>query len=336
MIQPLLRIDDLTVQLRTPHGEAPVLDAVSLDIGAEETVAVVGESGCGKSMLALSIMRLIPERVARISGGSINLGPTDLARLSEGDMQRLRGRAVSMVFQEPMTSLNPVLSVGRQVAEVIRRHEKVSLREAQDRAVEMLELVRLPDPKRQAKVFPHQLSGGMRQRVIIAIALACRPQVLLADEPTTALDATIQAEILTLIRNLQDKLGMALMLITHDLGIVAETANRVAVMYAGRKVEEAPTRALFQLPRHPYTRGLMRSIPRLPRDGRGTNRGRRLAEIPGGVPTLGGSRQGCLFAGRCSHATERCRKVTPPLEMKADGHLVACWESDRLEAFSRD
>jgi peptide/nickel transport system ATP-binding protein len=274
--------------------------------------------------------------VAHISGGRIHLGATDLASLPEGDLQRLRGRAVSMVFQEPMTSLNPVLSVGRQVAEVIRRHENVSPREAQDRAIEMLELVRLPDPTRQAKIFPHQLSGGMRQRVVIAIALACRPQVLLADEPTTALDATIQAEILSLIRSLQGKLGMALMLITHDLGIVAETAHRVAVMYAGRKVEEAPTRALFQLPRHPYTRGLMRSIPRLPRAGGGANRGKRLAEIPGSVPALGGSRQGCLFAGRCAHATQRCREVTPPLELKADGHLVACWESDRLGAFSRD
>jgi peptide/nickel transport system ATP-binding protein len=336
MARPLLRIDDLTVQLRTLRGEGPVLDAVSLDIGAEETVAVVGESGCGKSMLALSIMRLIPERVARISGGRILLGATDLASLPEGAMQRLRGSAVSMVFQEPMTSLNPVLSVGRQVAEVIRRHEKVSPREAQDRAIEMLELVRLPDPKRQARVFPHQLSGGMRQRVVIAIALACRPQVLLADEPTTALDATIQAEILALIRGLQDKLGMALMLITHDLGIVAETADRVAVMYAGRKVEEAPTAALFRLPLHPYTRGLMRSIPRLPRAGGGTNRAKRLAEIPGTVPALGGSRQGCLFAGRCAYATQHCREVTPPLELKADGHLAACWESDRLGDFSRD
>ena len=334
MAQPLLRIDDLTVQLRTARGEAPVLDAVSLDIGAEETVAVVGESGCGKSMLALSIMRLIPERVARIAGGRIQLGATDLASLPEGEMQRLRGRAVSMVFQEPMTSLNPVLSVGRQVAEVIRRHERLSPRATQDRAIEMLELVRLPDPKRQAKVFPHQLSGGMRQRVVIAIALACRPQVLLADEPTTALDATIQAEILALIRGLQDKLGMALMLITHDLGIVAETADRVAVMYAGRKVEEAPTADLFRLPRHPYTRGLMRSIPRLPQGG--SNRGKRLAEIPGAVPSLGGPRQGCLFAGRCAYATQRCREVAPPLELKADGHLAACWEGDRLGAFNRD
>jgi peptide/nickel transport system ATP-binding protein len=330
---PVLAIEGLEVTVRAKGGRFPAVDRLSLSIHNEETVSVVGESGCGKSMLALAIMRLVPGPAARIVGGSVKLAGTELTRLSERAMQRVRGKGVSMVFQEPMTSLNPVLTVGRQIVEAIRRHEKLPARAARARAREMLHLVRLPDAARRFHDYPHQLSGGMRQRVVIAIALACRPQLLLADEPTTALDVTIQAEILALMRDLQDRLGMALMLITHDLGVVAETADRVAVMYAGRKVEEATTAALFADPRHPYTRGLLRSVPGV---RRGPALSHRLREIPGTVPPITAARGGCMFAARCAHVTDACVQAEPPLRVRADGHLVACWQSERLPEFVRD
>jgi peptide/nickel transport system ATP-binding protein len=243
-------------------------------------------------------------------------------------MRQVRGNEISMIFQEPMTSLNPVLTIGRQIAEALTLHRGLSHRDALMRAVEMLKLVNMPEPERRTEQYPHQLSGGMRQRVMIAMALACNPRLLIADEPTTALDVTIQAQILDLMRRLKEKTGAAIVLITHDLGVVAEMAQRVVVMYAGRKVEEAPVAALFAQPRHPYTRGLLGSIPRL---GEAQLAGRkRLAEIPGMVPSLREEIAGCIFAPRCAHATERCRREYPPLEHKAAGHWVACWESDRI------
>jgi peptide/nickel transport system ATP-binding protein len=323
---PLLSIDKLEVRLRSRGRDAPVLEDIDIAVGRRETLAVVGESGCGKSMLALAVMGLMPP-VARVAKGTISLDGTELTALDERRMQQVRGKAVSMVFQEPMTALNPVLSVGHQIAEVVRRHEGLSRRAAMERAVEMLALVRLPEPRRQAADYPHRLSGGMRQRVVIAIALACRPGLLLADEPTTALDVTIQAEILALMRSLQDELGMALVLITHDLGVVAETADRVAVMYAGRKIEEAPVAALFGTPLHPYTTGLLGAIAQ-PADARTSNGPgrRRLVEIRGTVPPLGAPRVGCLFAPRCPLADEHCRSVSPPLVEHAPGHRAACWK----------
>jgi oligopeptide/dipeptide ABC transporter ATP-binding protein len=322
MTAPHLSVEKLEVRLRSRGRDAPVLEDVDIAVDRRETLAVVGESGCGKSMLALAIMGLMPP-VARVAKGRISLDGTELTALDERRLQQVRGKAVSMVFQEPMTALNPVLSVGHQIAEVVQRHERVSRHAAMERAVEMLDLVRLPEPRRRAADYPHRLSGGMRQRVVIAIALACRPGLLLADEPTTALDVTIQAEILGLIRSLQDELGMALVLITHDLGVVAETADRVAVMYAGRKIEEAPVEALFRRPLHPYTVGLLGAIAQ-PADA-GTRR--RLVEIRGSVPPLGSPRVGCLFAPRCPLADDHCRSASPPLVEHEPGHRAACWKA---------
>jgi peptide/nickel transport system ATP-binding protein len=322
----VLEVKNLQTVFFTASGLFRAVDDVSFTVGRGETLAIVGESGCGKSVTALSIMRLVPDPPGRIVGGSVTLEGTDLLGVSDAEMRRIRGNRISMIFQEPMTSLNPVLTIGRQIAETVKLHQNLSGDAAKERAVEMLRLVHIPDAETRLRQYPHELSGGMRQRVMIAMALACNPQVLIADEPTTALDVTIQAQILDLIAELKDKLGTAVILITHDLGVVAETAQRVVVMYAGRKVEEAPVEALFDNPLHPYTRGLMLAIPRLDVDAEEGGRRPRLQEIPGMVPLLTRPIVGCAFAARCGLATERCRTVAPPVVDAGGGHTVACWE----------
>jgi peptide/nickel transport system ATP-binding protein len=317
----LLEIDQLQTHFRTPDGVNRAVDGVSFQIEAGQTLAVVGESGCGKSVTAMSILRLIPEPPGKIAG-AIRFQGRNLLDLSDREMRAIRGNDISMIFQEPMTSLNPVLTIGRQIGETLRLHQGLGSQEAEARAVEMLNLVGIPEPRQRVTEYPHQLSGGMRQRVMIAIALACSPKLLIADEPTTALDVTIQAQILDLMRDLKARVGAAIMLITHDLGVVAEVADQVVVMYAGRKVEEAPVRQLFANPRHPYTRGLLGAVPKLGSSLTGTTT--RLAEIPGLVPSLKQRIVGCVFAGRCPHTTDLCRAVAPGLEEKSPGHIAAC------------
>jgi oligopeptide/dipeptide ABC transporter ATP-binding protein len=327
---PILEIQDLKTHFFSRDGVAKAVDGVSCSVNRGETLGVVGESGCGKSVTALSVLRLIPDPPGKIVGGTIKFNGVDLLTLPQKKMQSIRGNDISMIFQEPMTSLNPVLTVGHQISEAIILHQGLSTREALNKAVEMLKLVRIPDPERRVREYPHQMSGGMRQRVMIAMALSCNPKVLIADEPTTALDVTIQAQILNLMLELQSKLGTAIMLITHSLGVVAETAQRVVVMYAGRKVEEAAVGELFDKPMHPYTVGLMNSVPRLAEAAQ-TEPGRiRLTEIPGIVPSLLNLPQGCTFAPRCTYATDQCRAAYPPLEQKRPGHWVSCWETDKL------
>jgi len=327
----VLEVEGLRTVFFTRRGLIRAVDDVSFSLRAGETLAVVGESGCGKSMTALSIMRLVPDPPGRIVGGRVRLEGRDLLALDETEMRDVRGNEISMIFQEPMTSLNPVLTIGEQVSEAIRLHRDVSAREAMAEAVEMLRLVKIPDPLRRAREYPHQLSGGMRQRAMIAMALACHPKVLIADEPTTALDVTIQAQILDLMLGLQRELGTAIVLITHDLGVVAETAQRVVVMYAGKKVEEAAVEVLFEDPLHPYSQGLLNSIPRLPSmGGAPEGGGERLKEIPGTVPSLVDLPPGCIFAPRCAFADERCRREYPPYEEKRRGHWAACWHSDEI------
>ena len=318
---PLLEVENLQTHFRTPDGVNRAVDGVSFHVGEGETLAVVGKSGCGKSVTANSILRLIPEPPGKIAG-SIRFRGTDLLQLSDKEMRRVRGNDISMIFQEPMTSLNPVLTIGRQLGETLRLHQRVSRREADDRAMEMLQLVGISETRRRLAEYPHHLSGGMRQRVMIAIALSCRPKLLIADEPTTALDVTIQAQILDLMKDLKTKVGAAIILITHDLGIVAEVAERVMVMYAGRKVEEAPVTKLFCSPRHPYTQGLFGAVPKLGSSLTGERT--RLSEIPGLVPSLKERIPGCVFAGRCAMATDFCRQSAPALEIKAPEHLAAC------------
>ncbi len=327
----LLDVEDLRTYFFLRGGILKAVDGVSFQLKPHETLAIVGESGCGKSMTALSLMRLIPDPPGKIVGGSVKLDGRDLLALDERAMRGVRGKDISMIFQEPMTSLNPVMTVGRQIAEALLLHEGLSQRDAMRRAVEILRLVRIPEPEQRLKEYPHQLSGGMRQRVMIAMALACNPKVLLADEPTTALDVTIQAQILDIILDLQKKLGTAVILITHDLGVVAETAQRVIVMYAGKKVEESSVEELFARPLHPYTHGLMASIPRLElmRGGTGETK-RRLQEIPGIVPALTNLPPGCTFAPRCPFADDRCRRDAPPYEQKRPAHWAACWHSEAL------
>jgi len=321
----LLEIDRLSIDFATADGLLRAVDGFSLAIEAGETVAIVGESGCGKSVTAMSVLRLLPEPQARMHG-AIRFEGRDLLRLPIAAMRAIRGDAISMVFQEPMSSLNPVLTVGHQIGETLRLHQGLSARVARSRAVEMLALVGIPAPERRVREYPHQLSGGMRQRVMIAIALACNPKLLIADEPTTALDVTIQAQILDLMRDLQHRLGSAILLITHDLGVVAETAERVVVMYAGRIVEAAPVAALFATPKHPYTRGLLGAVPRLGSSLRGGRQ--RLAEITGVVPSLRDRPTGCAFAPRCALAADICRKQAPLLDATAQGHAVACYFAD--------
>ncbi|HEX2939516.1 MAG TPA: ABC transporter ATP-binding protein [Rhodopila sp.] len=318
----LLEVENLQTHFATPDGVVRAVEGLSFHIDAGETVAIVGESGCGKSVTSMSILRLIPQPPGKIHG-RIAFQNRDLLSLSEQEMQDIRGNAISMIFQEPMTSLNPVLTVGRQIGETVRLHQGLSARDAEAKAVEMLTLVGIPAPARRVREYPHQLSGGMRQRVMIAMALACNPKLLIADEPTTALDVTIQAQILDLMRDLKTRMGSAIMLITHDLGVVAEMAQRVVVMYAGRKVEEASVNDVFANPLHPYTRGLLGAVPKLGSSLEAGGRG-KLAEIPGLVPSLRKPIVGCAFAGRCSLATDFCRQVAPAIEPKLPGHSVAC------------
>jgi len=317
----LLDIRGLKTHFKTDDGWLHAVDGVDIAIDRGETVGVVGESGCGKSVTAKTVMKLIDMPPGKIVAGQVLWKGRDLVPLPPQAMQKIRAKEISIVFQEPMTSLNPVFSVGEQIAESLRLHEGLSRREAMDRAVQMLKLVRIPTPERRVRDYPHQFSGGMRQRVMIAIALACKPQLLIADEPTTALDVTIQAQILDLLQRLKDEMGMAVMLITHAMGVVAEVAQRVVVMYAGKVVEEAPVQALFAHPRHPYTQGLIRSIPRIDLDARHKT---RLEAIPGTVPKLIEPAEGCRFAARCKHARAECLQATPPLREVAAGHRVAC------------
>ncbi len=315
---PLLEIDSLRTWFDTLSGTVRAVDGVSFTVQAGQTLGVVGESGCGKSVTALSILRLLPTPPARHLG-AIRYRGTNLLDFSEREMRQIRGNRISMIFQEPMTSLNPVLTVGRQIAETVLVHQETNRAEAMQRAVEMLRLVQIPEPERRAREYPHQLSGGMRQRVMIALALACNPELLIADEPTTALDVTIQAQILDLIKRLQKELGMGVMLITHDLGVVAESCDRVVVMYAGRKVEESSVLALFSRPLHPYTRALMASMPAM------NSQLKRLTEIPGMVPSPHELGRGCAFAARCQYAQQRCVDENPPLTSQGEDHVVACF-----------
>jgi peptide/nickel transport system ATP-binding protein len=321
----VLDVKGLQTVFFTNSGLFKAVDDVSFSVRRGETLAIVGESGCGKSVTALSVMRLVPNPPGRIVGGSIALEGIDLLGLDESEMRQIRGNRISMIFQEPMTSLNPVMRIGDQITEAVRLHRPMNRKQAWNQAIEMLRLVRIPVPERRALEYPHQLSGGMRQRAMIAMALACRPALLIADEPTTALDVTIQAQILALILELQKELGMGLVLITHDLGVVAQTAQRVIVMYAGKKVEEADVETLFASPRHPYTRGLMASIPSVP--SLSTNANERLVEIPGMVPSLTNLPKGCAFAPRCGLAIARCHEEYPPLQSWGTGHLAACWRA---------
>jgi peptide/nickel transport system ATP-binding protein len=318
----LLEVDQLQTHFGTPDGVVRAVEGLSFHIDAGETLAIVGESGCGKSVTSMSILRLIQEPPGKMAG-AIRFQGRDLLTLPEAEMRKLRGNDISMIFQEPMTSLNPVLTIGRQIGETLRLHQGMNARQAEDRSVEMLTLVGIPAPGRRVREYPHQLSGGMRQRVMIAMALACNPKLLIADEPTTALDVTIQAQILDLMRDLKTRLGSAIMLITHDLGVVAEMAQRVVVMYAGRKVEEASAVEIFGNPQHPYTRGLLGAVPKLGSSLVTTGRS-KLAEIPGLVPSLRKPIIGCAFAGRCQSATDLCRTIAPAVEEKRPGHSVAC------------
>ena len=316
---PLLSVDGLKTYFKTSGGLFKAVDGVSFSVEAGKTLAIVGESGCGKSVTAMSIMRLVPEPPGETVAGSIRYAGDELIGKSRREIEDLRGAEISMIFQEPMTSLNPVSRVGAQIAEGLKRHKGMTDAQARERAIEMLRLVRIPSPETRVDEFPHQMSGGMRQRVMIAIALACDPKLLIADEPTTALDVTIQAQILELLRSLQDKLKTAIILITHDLGVVAENAHRVVVMYAGRVVETAPVDAIFSDAQHPYTLGLLASVPRFDDDAE------RLLTIPGSVPHPAHMPAGCRFSPRCTLATSKCTAEEPPLRSVASGHEVACW-----------
>jgi peptide/nickel transport system ATP-binding protein len=314
----LLQVDGLVTTFETSEGPVRAVDGVSFHVDKGETVALVGESGCGKSVTALSILRLVQAPAGRIAAGRIVFEGTELTALPEAEMRKVRGARIAMIFQEPMTSLNPVLTVGFQVAEAVQLHRGLSRREAWSEAVKMRDLVEIPDPAERANAYPHQLSGGMRQRVMIAMALSCSPELLIADEPTTALDVTIQAQILELLDGLRSRLGMSLLLITHDLGVVAERADRVLVMYAGRVVEEGPVDEVFATPRHPYTRGLLRSVPRLGRPHS------KLETIAGSVPRLTELPSGCRFRNRCELAEPSCASIDPLLEPFAEGRSAAC------------
>jgi peptide/nickel transport system ATP-binding protein len=322
MSERLLDIKGLKTYFFTEEGVVRAVDGVDLHIDKGETLGVVGESGCGKTVTALSVMKLIPMPPGKIVAGQMLYEGRDLVTLPPAQMRKVRGKEISMVFQEPMTSLNPVFTIGEQIAEAVRLHEGLGRRAAMDKTVEMLKIVHIPNPERRVKEYPHQLSGGMRQRVMIAMALSCNPKLLIADEPTTALDVTIQAQILELLNELKAKLGMAVLLITHDMGVIAETAQRVMVMYAGKVVEEAPVKELFKEPLHPYTQGLLRSIPRI--DTAATQK-KRLEAIPGVVPSLLNLPKGCSFEPRCPHAKPVCKDQEPVLKEVRRGHKVSCW-----------
>ncbi len=315
----LLRVANLQTYFHTDDGTARAVDGVSFEIERGKTLGLVGESGCGKSVTALSVMRLIPSPPGKIEGGNIYMRETDLLRLSEAQMRKIRGNDISMVFQEPMTSLNPVFTVGNQIMEVLRLHQKMTKRMAREKTVDLLSQVRIPEPIQRVNEYPHQLSGGMKQRVMIAMALACNPELLIADEPTTALDVTIQAQLLDLLNELQEQFRMSILLITHDLGVIAETADSVAVMYAGKIVEYASAEDLFGEPKHPYTMGLFGSLPKIGR------KQEKLAVIPGNVPNPLYFPSGCRFHPRCPHVMDICRKTVPPLTEVATGHKAACF-----------
>lgn len=318
----LLEIKDLKTYFDTDRGLVKAVEGVTFHINPGETLGVVGESGCGKSVTALSVMRLLPKPIGRIAGGSILFKGEDLTKASEARMRQIRGNKISMIFQEPMTSLNPVLTIGFQIMEPLMLHQGMDSKEAKEKAVELLQLVGIPDPKQRVDEYPHQLSGGQRQRAMIAMALACKPELLIADEPTTALDVTIQAQILDLMNDLQREFNAAIMLITHDLGVVAEMAQRVVVMYAGLIVEEAPVASLFYEPLHPYTQGLLTSIPRIDKDLD------KLHVIPGFVPSPFEFPDGCRFHNRCERAFSRCEREIPPLYSLGDGRMVRCFLYD--------
>ena len=321
MAEPLLRVEDLVTSFHTDDGVVRAVDGVSFDLADRGTLGVVGESGCGKSVTSLSIMRLLPEPAGVIERGRILFDGKDLAKLPEKEMRSLRGNRVSMIFQEPMTTLNPVHRIGHQIGEAVRLHRKASRKEARERAIEMLRLVGIPAPSTRVDAYPHELSGGMRQRVVIAMALACEPRLLIADEPTTALDVTIQAQILELLVRLKDEMGMSILFITHDLGVVAELTDHVLVMYAGKVVERAPTAALFREPLHPYTQGLLASVP-----GFGATAGKkRLPTIAGMVPDLRALPRGCRFQDRCGKVEDRCRQEEPSLTSIDGQREVACF-----------
>ena len=323
MPDPILSVENLTVTFKTRFGRIPVIDDVSFGIAPGEILGIVGESGCGKTMTSLAIMRLMPEQ-GSVTGGTIRLSGEDLVLASEARMRGIRGSEISMIFQEPMTSLNPVFSVGEQIAEVLCAHQGLSKREAKQQAVRLLEVVKIPLPDRRVNDYPHQLSGGMRQRVMIAIALACKPKVLIADEPTTALDVTVQAHIFELLQELREQTGTSIILITHDMASVAEMAERVMVMYAGRKVEEGPVREVLTNPQHPYTQGLIACVPHLTETI--SPQRHDLLEIPGMVPPMQHfGRNACLFAPRCKFVEEHCRNERPVDGERAHGHLAACW-----------
>jgi peptide/nickel transport system ATP-binding protein len=321
---PALSVKGLQTQFSGPNGYVTVVDGVSLELGQGETLAIVGESGSGKSVTAMSILRVLPEPPARIAAGEVLLDGVNLLALDEKAMRAVRGQRISMIFQEPMTSLNPVMTIGDQIVEALREHRDMSRDDAWQEAVALLERVRIPDAKRRIVEYPHRLSGGMRQRVMIAMALACRPQILIADEPTTALDVTVQAQILALLAKLQSEFGMGILLITHNLGVVARVAQRVIVMYAGRVVEEAPVGPLFKDPLHPYTEGLLGATPRMHTDAEAGAR-QRLVDIPGTVPLPDKLPPGCAFAPRCPKAFERCRIERPALLPTRDGRKTACF-----------
>jgi peptide/nickel transport system ATP-binding protein len=325
---PILEVRDLVTSFDTAAGELRAVDGVSFALEAGETLGLVGESGCGKTMTALSILGLVPD-AGRVRSGSIAFEGRDLVALGEAEMRTLRGERIAMVFQEPTTSLNPLYTVGEQIAETLRIHRKLGRRAARQEAIEMLRLVEIPEPERRADAYPHQLSGGMRQRVMIAMAICCHPHLLIADEPTTALDVTIQAQILDLLAGLQSRLGMALLLVTHDLGVVAERAATVAVMYAGRIVEYGSVDDVFNQPLHPYTRGLLDSLPRI------GGRQRRLEAIPGTVPDLLHLPSGCRFRDRCSFAVPPCAEIDPALEPHRPTQLAACIRADEITAPAR-
>jgi len=323
MAETLLDIRGLKTWFKTDDGLVRAVDGVDLRIDRGETVGVVGESGCGKTVTARSVLKLIDMPPGRFEGGQIFWQGRDLIPLPNEEMDKIRASEIAIVFQEPMTSLNPVYTVGDQIAEVLRQHQKLNRKQAIDGAIDMLHLVNIPNPQKRVHDYPHQFSGGMRQRVMIAMALSCRPKLLIADEPTTALDVTIQAQILELMQEMKQRLGMAIMLITHAMGVVAETCQRVVVMYAGNVVEEAPVEALFGNPRHPYTQGLIRSIPRVDRAASAEHK-KRLEAIPGTVPSLLEPPPGCRFAARCKYAMDVCRQAVPPLKEVAPGHFVRC------------
>ena len=329
MTEPLLSVQNLRIELATRAGVAPVIDELSFDLGAGEAISFVGESGCGKSMTALGIMGLLPEKIGRIAGGSIRFDGEELTTASEPRLRDIRGNDISMIFQEPMTSLNPVYTVGEQIAEVLRAHQNLSRKAAWAQAAELLDAVRIPNASARVADYPFQMSGGQRQRVMIAIALACKPKILIADEPTTALDVTVQAQIFDLLRDLRRETGTAIILITHDMGAVAEMADRVIVMYAGRKAEIGPVDQIIEHPRHPYTKGLISCVPHLVEPL--TKAREELVEVPGIVPSLQDFGQdACLFASRCAHRTDQCLSARPIEQSFNNGQIADCWHAGAI------